>query len=159
MKHKQAVPGGPPTKKGKKVDVFSRLEAANAAFLQSSALVAAAAEANRSTREVVIAPASASYAASPAIASLRVDQEELARRLEREQRFKEAAAAAQQARAEARKPHGKRTLVEVRSEQGRARGTSTSLEKDYLRLTSLPTLESVRPPEVLRKALEMVKLK
>lgn len=31
-----------------------------------------------------------------------------------------------------------KTLVELRSEQGVARGQNTSLEKDYLRLTSLP---------------------
>lgn len=31
-----------------------------------------------------------------------------------------------------------KTLVALRSEQGVARGQNTSLEKDYLRLTSLP---------------------
>lgn len=36
-------------------------------------------------------------------------------------------------------------------------GTSQALEKEYLRLTTLPTLEQVRPPEVLEQALSLVK--
>lgn len=42
---------------------------------------------------------------------------------------------------------------------GPVRGQNTSLEKDYLRLTSHPTLADVRPPQVLRQALELVKHK
>mmetsp|Transcript_25628 Transcript_25628/g.81367 ORF Transcript_25628/g.81367 Transcript_25628/m.81367 type:complete len:586 (+) Transcript_25628:1673-3430(+) len=41
----------------------------------------------------------------------------------------------------------------------RVLGTSTALEKRYLRLTSAPELSSVRPPKVLRKSLKMVKEK
>ena len=35
-------------------------------------------------------------------------------------------------------------------------GRSTALEKEYLRLTSMPTLDAVRPPAVLGQALRMV---
>ena len=38
-------------------------------------------------------------------------------------------------------------------------GTSTSLEKRYLRLTSAPDPSTVRPPTVLRKSLEFIKNK
>lgn len=43
-----------------------------------------------------------------------------------------------------------RKLVEARAETGRARGQNQSLEKEYLRLTSLPTVADVRPPQVRR---------
>ena len=36
-------------------------------------------------------------------------------------------------------------------------GTSTELEKRYLRLTSAPDPSTVRPPEILKNSLEMVK--
>ncbi len=38
-------------------------------------------------------------------------------------------------------------------------GTSEALEKEYLRLTSLPRASDVRPPHVLEAALAMVKAK
>lgn len=38
-------------------------------------------------------------------------------------------------------------------------GTSTALEKPYLRLTSAPPLDSVRPPAVLKQALDLAKKK
>lgn len=38
-------------------------------------------------------------------------------------------------------------------------GTNTSLEKDYLRLTSMPRQSDVRPPAILAAALRMVKAK
>eukprot|EP00887_Chlorella_sp_A99_P006745 scaffold3.g6745.t1 len=159
MKAKKPQPeagGGTPAAKKPKLaaltqsvdSVFSRLEAANASFLTTAAAASASvAAAHQVAAEPAISP-------SPVIASLRVDQAKLARRMERERRFH-----AEQAAAASRKPQGERTLVEVRSEQGHARGTSTSLEKDYLRLTSHPTLETVRPPEVLRQALDLVKRK
>ena len=40
-----------------------------------------------------------------------------------------------------------------------ALGTSRALEKRYLRLTSAPTTDTVRPPVVLERALEAVKAK
>ena len=35
-------------------------------------------------------------------------------------------------------------------------GQNRQLEKEYLRLTSMPTLDAVRPPAVLKKALRHV---
>lgn len=35
-------------------------------------------------------------------------------------------------------------------------GQNRQLEKEYLRLTSMPTLDAVRPPAVLKKALQHV---
>jgi hypothetical protein len=64
-----------------------------------------------------------------------VDPLELARRRERQQRFREEKAAAAAA-AGVREP-GK-TLVALRSEEGVARGMNQNLEKDFLRLTTLP---------------------
>lgn len=49
------------------------------------------------------------------------------------------------------------TLQAARSEgAGAVLGRSTALEKEYLRLTSMPTLDAVRPPGVLKRALSMV---
>ena len=51
-------------------------------------------------------------------------------------------------------------LAVAREEKGEdVTGTSENLEKEYLRLTKLPRIEEVRPPEVLAKALEVVKMK
>ena len=36
-------------------------------------------------------------------------------------------------------------------------GTSEALEKEYLRLTSLPRASDVRPPQVLEAALRLIK--
>lgn len=38
-------------------------------------------------------------------------------------------------------------------------GTCESLEKEYLRLTSLPSASTVRPPHILGMALRLVKAK
>jgi hypothetical protein len=46
-----------------------------------------------------------------------------------------------------------------RAADGTAYGTSGALEKEYLRLTVMPSVDSVRPPEVLEQALLMVKRK
>ncbi len=54
----------------------------------------------------------------------------------------------------------KETLVDVRRRQGpeaEALGTSRALEKQYLRLTSAPTTDTVRPPVVLEAALQRLK--
>lgn len=51
------------------------------------------------------------------------------------------------------------TLPAARSAGGRAApvfGRSAALEKEYLRLTAAPTLDSVRPPPVLKQALRLV---
>ena len=42
------------------------------------------------------------------------------------------------------------------SDGGAVVGRSTALEKDYFRLTSMPTLGAVRAPAVLQRALTMV---
>eukprot|EP00884_Botryococcus_braunii_P002881 jgi/Botrbrau1/12594/Bobra.0169s0122.1 len=50
------------------------------------------------------------------------------------------------------------TLREARREScEEVYGTSQALEKEYLRLTTLPTVDKVRPPEVLERALHRVK--
>lgn len=49
--------------------------------------------------------------------------------------------------------------MEARRRQAGAVGTNEALEKDFLRLTSMPALEAIRPPAVLRRALDMVKRK
>ena len=44
------------------------------------------------------------------------------------------------------------TLREARvGEREEVFGSSTALEKEYLRLTALPTVDAVRPPEVLQQ--------
>ena len=40
---------------------------------------------------------------------------------------------------------------------GKVVGTSTSLEKQYLRLTGPPKPETIRPLHILRQSLEMLK--
>ena len=52
-----------------------------------------------------------------------------------------------------------RTLRDARAD-GRAEvfGSSTALEKEYLRLTALPTLGAVRPPAVLEQVGRALKL-
>lgn len=49
------------------------------------------------------------------------------------------------------------TLQAARADGGVAvYGQNRQLEKEYLRLTSMPTLDAVRPPAVLKKALKLV---
>ncbi len=49
-----------------------------------------------------------------------------------------------------------RTLVDARAEGGgRARGSNQNLEKEYLRLTSLPSVSDVRPPQVWASSLAL----
>ncbi|PSC70843.1 leukocyte receptor cluster member 8-like protein [Micractinium conductrix] len=137
--------------------LLARLEASNASFLQ-----AAAATSMQTQLAKVTAAALAEEAARPtpslaslaSLASLPLNAAELARRRDRRERFqaeKAAAAAAAGVR------DSNKTLVALRSEQGVAHGNSTQVEKEYLRLTSLPSAADVRPPEVLAQALELVK--
>lgn len=51
------------------------------------------------------------------------------------------------------------TMQELKSGNRKAVGTSLELEKSYLRLTSAPSASVVRPPRVLKEALELVKQK
>ncbi|PRW59764.1 Leukocyte receptor cluster member 8 isoform A [Chlorella sorokiniana] len=138
--------------------LLARLEATNAVFLEVSAqqTVAAQLKAQQSAAARLMAEemAAKASATSPSLASLPVDKAELARRAERRARFQEEQAAAAAAAGVKMK---EKTLVELRSEQGVARGQNQSLEKEYLRLTSLPSAADVRPPEVLAQALELVK--
>ncbi|KAG2444286.1 hypothetical protein HXX76_001043 [Chlamydomonas incerta] len=73
--------------------------------------------------------------------------EELARRRQRQQRFAGSGAAEEDDEADA-----------VLTAAGGV-GTSAALEKEYLRLTSLPRAADVRPPHVLAAALKLVKSK
>ena len=80
-----------------------------------------------------------SLASLASLASLPLNAAELARRRDRRERFqaeKAAAAAAAGVR------DSNKTLVALRSEQGVAHGNSTQVEKEYLRLTSLPRWEA-----------------
>ncbi|KAK9903296.1 hypothetical protein WJX75_002137 [Coccomyxa subellipsoidea] len=75
--------------------------------------------------------------------------EEEARRQHRAARFQECMNATPQQEAttlQAARSAGKQTVY----------GQNSQLEKEYLRLTSMPTLEAVRPPVVLKKALKLV---
>jgi hypothetical protein len=55
---------------------------------------------------------------------------------------------------------GSVTLAAARAagggQQAAVFGRSRALEKEYLRLTSMPTLDTVRPPAVLKQALRLV---
>ncbi|KAL4431998.1 hypothetical protein ABPG77_000265 [Micractinium sp. CCAP 211/92] len=138
--------------------LLQRLEATNASFLQSAAASSVQSQLAKAVKETAASLAAAEQAlakgTSPSLASLPVDPAELARRQERRERFQAEKAAAAAA---AGVKDASKTLVALRSEQGVARGQNTSLEKDYLRLTSLPSVADVRPPEVLGQALELVK--
>lgn len=57
-------------------------------------------------------------------------------------------------------PQAGRTLREARAGGREAVfGSSTALEKEYLRLTTLPTVDAVRPPGVLEQARPAAQLK
>ncbi|EIE23285.1 hypothetical protein COCSUDRAFT_63639 [Coccomyxa subellipsoidea C-169] len=75
--------------------------------------------------------------------------EEEARRQQRAARFQECMSSAPLQEAV--------TLQAARSEGKQAvYGQNQQLEKEYLRLTSMPTIDAVRPPSVLKKALKHV---
>mmetsp|Transcript_3798 Transcript_3798/g.10925 ORF Transcript_3798/g.10925 Transcript_3798/m.10925 type:complete len:371 (+) Transcript_3798:273-1385(+) len=80
-------------------------------------------------------------------ASLGPDEDQ--RRVGRAQRFESSLASASTQQSE--------TLVEARRREETAEGTSSKLEKQYLRLTSAPDRSAVRPPAVLERALQNLK--
>jgi len=89
------------------------------------------------------------------IARLPLDSDEAARRMERQRRFTAFETSTGS-------PSLKdATLVQVRESHGvaTARGENTNLEKEYLRLTSLPIVADVRPPHVLLQALKLIQQK
>ncbi|GLC69279.1 hypothetical protein PLESTF_000810800 [Pleodorina starrii] len=104
-------------------------------------------------------------AALPTAPGLTGPEEDARRRL-RQNRFGDAAAAAQegqQARVAADGAEGadgpNRRKDDVALVESGGYGTSEALEKEYLRLTSLPRASDVRPPVVLAAALKQVKAK
>lgn len=92
-------------------------------------------------------------------------QEDLQRKNQRRQRFmKDQAAAARQASVAqvTATPSQMRVLTaegELDLEAMTIKGTCQTVEKEYLRLTSAPHPSTVRPENILKKALEMVKSK
>ncbi|KAK9812652.1 hypothetical protein WJX72_001324 [[Myrmecia] bisecta] len=77
--------------------------------------------------------------------------EELARRLQRNRRFHDCCqpVSGTQSKKETLRAARAAALTEVY-------GENANLEKEYLRLTSMPTLDAVRPPHVLHSALKLV---
>ena len=174
--------GGAKKLKSSLQGLFDKLESSHAQLLEQ-------AQAASVQQQLKKAAALGGAGGSTSSLSGLLDPEEIQRRQERRQRFREEAAAqakeaglgkvgGTQARQQGweRRPSQEptsqitrpcsclprrhiqdRKLVEVRAEGGRARGENTSLEKEYLRLTSLPSVGDVRPPAVLRQALELVK--
>lgn len=80
--------------------------------------------------------------------NVRLDAAELARRRERFARFQEQQAITIEE---------SKTLVREREAGKVAVGCSEALEREYLRLTRLPSVQEVRPPHILARALELVK--
>jgi hypothetical protein len=159
-KHRIQLESGeaPPAKRvsrPKATDIFSQVEALNAAFLGSASHSEVSRELHKfqSARKASPATAGPSPQATT-LSQLRVDAQELSRRAERRHRF-----LAEQAGAPTFFKPKDRPLAELRAEGAALHGQNESLEKEYLRLTSLPTAAEVRPPEVLRRALDAIKAK
>jgi len=153
-------------KKSKLASIYDKLESKNSAFLNAAAaehntaFELAQATTSKPTPNNGTAlrsyPLKFSSQGSPgSITKFPMDTKEAARRADRRKRF----LAEQQANTAA-SPRPNETLVQVRNTINTlAVGQNKNLEKEYLRLTSLPDIADVRPPHVLQQALELVKQK
>ena len=153
---------GKTPKKSKLNSLFDKLESDNAAFLSAAAAESAAFQLAKSKAAKVhtVTPnkqknsAPSAKTPSSSIKNVKMDHKELARREDRRRRFLE-----EQSLANTSTP-GAPTLVHARNTMGSTvHGENTSLEKDYLRLTSHPVVADVRPPHVLEQALILVRAK
>ncbi|KAH7619649.1 hypothetical protein Ndes2526B_g06631 [Nannochloris sp. 'desiccata'] len=173
---KRTIPSSPqPGKKAKKsklASIYDKLESKNSAFLNTAAEHNNAFELAQATNQKPTAtttpvppkdaaalrsyPLNFSSQGSPgSITKLPMDNKEAARRADRRKRF----LTEQQAKlAAVSRPN--ETLVQVRNTIDTfALGQNKNLEKEYLRLTSLPDISDVRPPQVLQQALSFVQQK
>jgi hypothetical protein len=173
-------------KTSKLASIFEKLESSNAGFLAMAAQQSQALALSKV--KAAPASPTARPATSIALSGMPLTVEELARREERHQRFASSKAASTSAKVVSDIPQQgvcesctlvcvfrmnfqhpipnprslclQLTLVEAREQQGgQASGSNRNLEKQYLRLTSHPSATDVRPPSVLRAALDALKRK
>jgi SAC3 family protein LENG8/THP3 len=160
---------GKPAKGSKLGKLFESIEAKNAQFLATAAESSLAAQLAKIRANAALpAPSPPQGGASSLItrksSASRLscngannmpspfDPAEMAKRAARRDRFLSEVVAEETTRQKAP------TLVAARELHGDAAiGKSTDLEKEYLRLTSLPSVADIRPPQVLVQALELVK--
>jgi hypothetical protein len=160
---------GKKAKTSKYASIFDELESKNSGFLstaaeqtnafqlaQTNAAAAFKSPPGKYQTQIRSYPLkfSSSQGSPGSIAKLPLDNEEAARRADRRERF-----LAEQQAALAASSSGV-TLVEARAALGTAtQGQNKNLEKEYLRLTSLPNIADVRGEEVLEQALALVQQK